>query len=110
MEDLLNDIKKDNSIKFLIRRMSKVIRRKKLIIEHYWDADLCAIVLIKGNKLIYITKNESCNKSKYFQRYSYDLETYNSQSDLKSCINRIVFKSVNQASIKRIIRDCDIFF
>lgn len=65
-------MEKDITILKLIERLKLIINFSLLKVVDYWEADLCAIGLMKGNKVVYIstfnyTENEDLT-------YDFDLE------------------------------------
>ena len=65
-------MEKDKTIIDLINRVKLIVNFTLLEIVDYWEADLCAIGIRKGNKLVYIsTYNFVDEKTK---KYDYDLE------------------------------------
>ena len=64
---------KDKTIVNFVRELMLIIDMKSIQIVDHWDADLCAIGLAKGNKLIYVSTYNYINED--VCRYDYDLET-----------------------------------
>ncbi|WP_126974486.1 hypothetical protein [Gynurincola endophyticus] len=66
-------MEKDITILKLIESLKLIINFSLLKVVDYWEADLCAIGLMKGNKLVYIsTFNYAQNED---LMYDFDLET-----------------------------------
>lgn len=96
-------INKDKSIANLIERLKLIINFNLVQIVDYWDADLCAIGIKKGNKLIYIsTYNYDFNDIKY----DYDLEIINKEEE----DNINVVKEVRSVSEEKLVKDIKSFF
>jgi hypothetical protein len=64
-------MEKDKTILDLLKRLRSVINFDLLQIVDYWEADLCAIGIKRGKKLIYISTYNYLNKP---LRVDYDLE------------------------------------
>jgi hypothetical protein len=71
-------VEKDSSILKLIERLKLVINFTQLEVIDYWDADLCAIGLKKGNRLVYISTFNYIEKNE--SGYDFDLEIIHDNS------------------------------
>lgn len=68
-------MEKDKTIVDFINKLKPIVNFTSLEIVDYWDADLCAIGIKKGDRLIYIsTFNYISDK---VRKYDYDLEVIN---------------------------------
>jgi len=65
-------MKKDTTIIKLIERLKLIINFASLEIVDYWEADLCAIGLRKGNRLVYISTFNHAENNEL--NYDFDLE------------------------------------
>ncbi len=65
-------MEKDKTILELIERLKLIINFTLLEIVDYWEADLCAIALKRGNKLVYISTFNYIEKK--VLNYDFDLE------------------------------------
>lgn len=65
-------IEKDKTIIDLLDRLKLMINFDLLEIVDYWEADLCAIGIKRGDKLVYISAYNFVDKKTV--RYDYDLE------------------------------------
>lgn len=65
-------MKKDITILKFIERLQLIINISLLEVVDYWEADLCAIGLIKGNKLVYISTFNNVENAELM--YDFDLE------------------------------------
>lgn len=65
-------MEKDKSILLIIEKIKSVVDFHLIQIVDYWDADLCAIGLKKGNKLVYISTFNAIDEA--VAKYDYDLE------------------------------------
>jgi putative N-acetylmannosamine-6-phosphate epimerase len=72
---------KDKTITELINKLKLVINFNLIDIVDYWDADLCAIGLKKGNRLVYISTYGYIHDEKI--KYDFDLELINETSEDK---------------------------
>lgn len=73
-------IDKDKTIVRLLEKLKGSINFDAVEIVDYWDADLCATGLKKGNKLVYISTYNSCldNQDGVKEiKYDYDFELLN---------------------------------
>lgn len=65
-------MEKDITILKLIERLKLIINFSLLKVVDYWEADLCAIGLMKGNKLVYISTFNYIENEELM--YDFDLE------------------------------------
>jgi hypothetical protein len=65
-------MEKDESIIELLERLKLIINFSLLEIVDYWEIDLCAIGLRRGNKLVYISTFNYVENDEL--RYDFDLE------------------------------------
>lgn len=65
-------MEKDKTILLFIERLRTILNFSLIHIVDYWDSDLCAIGLKRGNKLVYISTYNFSNES--IVKYDYDLE------------------------------------
>lgn len=63
---------KDITILEFIERLKLIINFTLLEVVDYWEADLCAIGLIRGNKLVYISTFNNVENEE--SMYDFDLE------------------------------------
>lgn len=80
-------MEKDITILKLIERLKLIINFSLLKVVDYWKADLCAIGLTKGNKLVYIsTFNYAENEE---LTYDFDLEIIDENDKEKISVVKI---------------------
>ena len=68
-------MEKDKTILLLLEKFRIVLNFNLIQVVDYWDSDLCAIGLKRGNKLVYISSYNFINES--VVKYDYDLEIIN---------------------------------
>jgi len=91
-------MEKDKTILDLLKRLRTVINFDQLQIVDYWEADLCAIGITRGEKLIYISTYNYLDKQ---LRFDYDLEILDNLDE--SSFN--VIKKARQASEGELVID-----
>jgi hypothetical protein len=65
-------MEKDITILKFIERLKLIINFTLLEVVDYWEADLCAIGLLRGNKLVYISTFNNVENEE--SMYDFDLE------------------------------------
>ncbi|MDP3146606.1 MAG: hypothetical protein Q8N66_14450 [Bacteroidota bacterium] len=95
-------MRKDITIENLIKKLKQKMSIDDLEIVDYWDADLCAIGLKKGNKLIYINTFNSLPSRPV---YDYDLEILTNKIDKFQ-----VIKKARRVTEEEIIKAVKEFF
>ena len=80
-------MEKDITILKFIERLKLIINFSLLEIVDYWEADLFAIGLIKGNKLVYISTFKNVKNEKVL--YDFDLEIIDENDKEKYNVIRI---------------------
>lgn len=89
-------MEKDITIQKLIERLRLIINFDLIEVVDYWEADLCAIGLIRENKVVYIsTFNYSENED---LMYDFDLEIIDEDDKRKFKIVR-VGRNVSEAEL-----------
>ena len=89
-------MEKDITIQKLIERLKLIINFDLIEVVDYWEADLCAIGLIRENKVVYIsTFNYSENED---LMYDFDLEIIDEDDKRKFKIVR-VGRNVSEAEL-----------
>jgi hypothetical protein len=91
-------MEKDKTILDLLKRLSSVKNFDLLQIVDYWEADLCAIGIKRGEKLIYISTYNYLNKH---LRFDYDLEILDNLDES----NFKLIKEARQASEDELVKD-----
>lgn len=91
-------MEKDKTILSLIEKLKTIIDLSVFKIIDYWDADLCAIGIKKGEILIYISTNKY--RSYKIIKYDYDIEMDNVNPEKIELI-----KEVRGASESELIKD-----
>ncbi len=81
-------MEKDITILKLIERLKLTINFNLVEVVDYWEADLCAIGLIKGNKLIYISTFNYLGKQELM--YDFDLEIIDKTTKKESMLLELV--------------------
>lgn len=90
---------KDNSIIELIKNLEILFEPGKFEMVDYWDADLCAIGLLQGKKLVYICSFAYASEG--IIKYDYDFEI----RDKKIHDETEVIKRVRGVSTQALIED-----
>jgi hypothetical protein len=91
-------MEKDKTILDLLKRLRSVVNFDLLQTVDYWEADLCAIGIRRGKRLIYISTYNYLNKQ---LRFDYDLEVLDNidESNFK------LIKEARQASEDELVID-----
>ena len=76
-------MEKDKTIIKLLQRLKLTIDFTSLEIVDYWEIDLCAIGIRKGNKLVYISTFNYVEDDEV--RYDFDLEIIDENDKEKFC-------------------------
>ena len=96
-------MEKDKTILEFIDRLKLIVNFTSLEIVDYWEADLCAIGLRKGNKLIYISTFNDVGNSE--MKYDFDLEIIDENE--KEKLN--VVKLGRNVSEKKLVSEVKLF-
>ncbi len=91
-------MEKDKTILDLLKRLRSVIDFELLQIVDYWEADLCAIGIKRGKRVIYISTYNYLNKH---LRFDYDLEILDNLDES----NFKLIKEARQASEDELVKD-----
>ena len=97
-------MEKDRTIVELIERLKLLINFALIEIVDYWDADLCAIGLKKGDKVVYISTFNSIENEEL--NYDFDLEKIVEKDKEKIEVMR-VGRNVSEAEL---VREINLFF
>lgn len=88
-------MEKDMTIIELLERLKSTIDLSLLEFVDYWDADLCAIGLKRGDRLVYISTYPHFNKNE--TKYDFDLEIDNENVEKIEVVK--VKRSVSEAEL-----------
>jgi hypothetical protein len=94
-------MEKDREILKLVERMKLNIDFSLLDIVDYWEADLCAIGLVKDKKVVYISIYNYIEKEELM--YDYDLERIDENDKEKYDVVR-VGRNVSETELVREIK------
>lgn len=89
-------MEKDLTILKLIERLKLIINFTLLEIVDYWDSDLCAIGILKENKLVYISTYNYIENEELM--YDFDLEVIDENDKEKFDVIR-VGRNVSEAEL-----------
>jgi hypothetical protein len=96
-------MEKDITIIKIIEKLKLIINFNLLKVIDYWEADQCAIGLIKENKIVYIsTFNHTENKK---MMYDFDLEIIDENDNEKF----VVIRASRNASEDELVREIKLF-
>ena len=98
-------MKKDKTIIDFIRRLKLNTNFVSLEIVDYWEADLCAIGIKKGDKLVYVSTYNYLDEE--IKKYDYDLELKAGWNENKIEVvksERGVYEEVLVARIKEFLQ------
>lgn len=96
-------MEKDVTILKLIERLKLIINFTLLKVVDYWEVDLCAIGLAKGNKLVYISTFNYVDGEELM--YDFDLEIFDENNEEKIS----VVKARRGASEEELVDDIKLF-
>lgn len=94
-------MEKDITILKLIERLKLIINFSLLKVVDYWEADLCAIGLMKGNKLVYISTFNYAENEELM--CDFDLEIIDGRNNKKLDVVKIG-RSVSEAELVKEIK------
>lgn len=80
-------MKKDITILNFIERLKLIVNFTLLKVVDYWEADLCAIGLMRGNKLVYISTFNYAENEEVM--YDFDLEIIDENDKENFCVIKV---------------------
>lgn len=89
-------MEKDITILKFIERLKLIINFNLIEVVDYWEADLCAIGLIKENKLVYISTFDNVENEELM--YDFDLEVIDENDKGKFDVIR-VGRNISEAEL-----------